>query len=180
MKLVHVSVTVTLVGRLFGVANALMCTPEVCQRCCAPVATGCAPAFQQTEQGFLVSDYTFCQECECDDPGNGCGWYSTHFLAAFAQNTHPFLRLAYGTGRMQCSSCDFLRPVAREFSTVLPQSHVTDKMLQKDFPVRRSLDAVPLLSMDRSCITTCRVRNYVVPGKSVSTLKNDFRYNSSP
>ncbi|KEP60321.1 UNVERIFIED_CONTAM: hypothetical protein HHA_290250 [Hammondia hammondi] len=95
MKIVHVSVTVTLVGRLFGVAKALMCTPEVCQRCCAPVATGCAPAFQQTEQGFLVSDYTFCQECDCNDPGNGCGW------------------LAYGTGRMQCSSCDFLRPVAQ-------------------------------------------------------------------
>ncbi|XP_026193654.1 uncharacterized protein LOC113147401 [Cyclospora cayetanensis] len=76
-------------------ASAFMCSPEICQRCCKPVQTGCEPAFLQTQQGFLVSDHTYCLECSCDNPKSGCGW------------------LAYGAGRIQCTSCQFLRVVTK-------------------------------------------------------------------
>lgn len=50
------------------------CSSEVCRRCCQVTNTGCYNAYDQTIKGRFVSDYTFCQDCECSDPKVGCGW----------------------------------------------------------------------------------------------------------
>lgn len=58
------------------------CSNEVCRRCCQVTNTGCYNAYDQTIKGRFVSDYTFCQDCECSDPKLGCGWmvHSSFFL----------------------------------------------------------------------------------------------------
>ena len=56
------------------VAFSGYCSNEVCRRCCQVTNTGCYNAYDQTIKGRFVTDYTFCQDCECSDPKVGCGW----------------------------------------------------------------------------------------------------------
>ena len=108
----------------FAISLAGYCSNEVCRRCCQVTNTGCYNAYDQTIKGRFVSDYTFCQDCECSDPKVGCGWMV--IILFFIKNDvfgkiHSFYLFffiylfgkAYNLGRVECASCDTLRSIER-------------------------------------------------------------------
>lgn len=67
------------------------CSWETCRRCCQVTPTGCMNSNDYRLRGRFISYLNFCQDCDCDDPGQGCGWKANNF------------------GRVECTSCDNLR-----------------------------------------------------------------------
>lgn len=74
------------------------CSNETCRRCCTVYQTGCYNSFDEQLEGKLVTDYTFCEDCDCSDPKIGCGW------------------MGYNFGRVECASCDTLKSIQKSTS----------------------------------------------------------------
>ncbi len=83
---------------IFSGILADYCSYETCRTCCQVTPTGCINAIDFNIRVYLtlikgryVSYKSYCQDCVCDDPTNGCGWKASNF------------------GRVECTSCEGLK-----------------------------------------------------------------------
>ena len=88
------------------------CSAETCRRCCQALPTGCMNTmdynirvnyfynFNLFIKGRYVSYLTFCRDCDCDDPSEGCGWKASNF------------------GRIECTSCSNLDSMNNENNVI--------------------------------------------------------------
>ena len=66
------------------------CSEDICKKCCQVTTKGCINN-QLYLQGKMISFLSFCEDCDCNDDNNGCGWKAIEY------------------GMIECASCDSIK-----------------------------------------------------------------------